>query len=51
MFALSALLRLVEMTRLAVSHGMRTVLSDGIYKAVESETTLDEVLRATATWL
>ena len=40
-----------EMTRLAVIHGMRTLLADGMYKAVEGETTLDEVLRATATWL
>ncbi|HLK59810.1 MAG TPA: ATPase, T2SS/T4P/T4SS family [Chthonomonadaceae bacterium] len=40
-----------EMTRIAVSHGMRTLLADGMYKAVEGETTLDEVLRATATWL
>jgi len=40
-----------EMTRLAVSLGMRTLLADGVSKAVEGETTLDEVLRATATWL
>lgn len=40
-----------EMTRLAVAHGLQTLLADGIYKAVEGETTLDEVLRATATWL
>jgi excisionase family DNA binding protein len=40
-----------EMTRLAVSHGMRTLLADGMDKAVQGETTLEEVLRATATWL
>lgn len=40
-----------ERTRLAVSFGMRTLLADGMYKAVEGETTLDEVLRTTAVWL
>ena len=32
-----------EMTRFAVAHGMRTLLADGMYKAVEGETTIEEV--------
>jgi type II secretory ATPase GspE/PulE/Tfp pilus assembly ATPase PilB-like protein len=39
------------MTRLAVDTGMRTLLADGMRKAVDGETSIDEVLRATGTWL
>jgi excisionase family DNA binding protein len=38
-----------ERIRLAVAHGMRTLLADGLSKAVDGETTIEEVLRATAT--
>ena len=34
-----------EMTALAVANGTRTLLADGIRKAVEGQTTLEEVLR------
>lgn len=37
-----------ELAEIAVEHGMRTLLADGIRKAVEGHTTLDEVLRVTA---
>jgi excisionase family DNA binding protein len=40
-----------DMTRLAVEHGMRTLFADGMSKAVAGETSVDEVLRATAVWL
>lgn len=40
-----------ERTRLAVLAGVRTLLADGMQKAVEGETSIDEVLRATGTWL
>ena len=40
-----------EMTKLAVENGMRTLLADGMSKVVAGETTVDEVLRATGTWL
>jgi excisionase family DNA binding protein len=35
-----------ELTQVAVAHGMRTLIADGIGKAVEAKTTLDEVLLA-----
>lgn len=34
-----------EMTEIAVANGMQTLLADGIRKAVEGQTTIDEVLR------
>jgi excisionase family DNA binding protein len=34
-----------ELTELAVSSGMRTLLADGIRKAVEGQTTVEEVMR------
>jgi type II secretory ATPase GspE/PulE/Tfp pilus assembly ATPase PilB-like protein len=34
-----------ELTEIAVENGMRTLMADGIRKAVEGETTVDEVLR------
>ena len=34
-----------ELTALAVANGMRTLLADGIRKAVEGQTTVEEVLR------
>ena len=37
-----------ELTALAVSGGMRTLLADGIRKAVEGQTTVEEVLRVVA---
>ena len=37
-----------EITRVAVNDGMRTLAADGIRKAVEGLTTVDEVLRVTA---
>ena len=40
-----------EMTRLAVDSGMRTLLADGMSKAVAGDTSIDEVLRATGTWI
>ena len=36
-----------EIHRLAVSEGMRTMYEDGVYKALEGITTLEEVLRVT----
>lgn len=39
---------LEEMTQLAVASGMRTLLADGVSRAVTGETTIEEVLRATA---
>ncbi|HEY3328777.1 MAG TPA: GspE/PulE family protein [Capsulimonadaceae bacterium] len=36
-----------ECTRLAVESGMRTLLADGITKAVAGETSIDEILRVT----
>ena len=39
---------LEEMTRLAVSTGMQTLLADGVSKAVAGETTIDEVIRVAA---
>jgi excisionase family DNA binding protein len=44
----SAILRdatVEELTEIAVENGMRTLMADGIRKAVEGETTVDEVLR------
>src|SRR5262249_35781063 len=35
-----------ELTSIAVAGGMRTLLADGVQKAVEGYTTLDEVIRA-----
>jgi len=40
-----------EKRQVAVDAGMRTLLADGISKAVAGETTIDEALRATGTWL
>ena len=34
-----------ELTEIAVTHGMRTLLADGIRKAVEGQTTVEEVMR------
>lgn len=34
-----------ELTALAVAGGMRTLLADGLRKAVEGQTTVEEVLR------
>ena len=48
---LAALLRLLrrapveELTDIAVEGGMRTLLADGIRKAVEGLTTIEEVMR------
>lgn len=36
-----------EIMRLSVECGMRTLLADGVSKAIAGETTIDEVLRAT----
>ncbi len=36
-----------ELTRIAVQEGMHTLFADGIRKAVEGQTTLDEVFRVT----
>jgi len=38
-----------ELTRVAVKDGLRTLIADGIRKAVEGITTVDEVLRVTMT--
>jgi general secretion pathway protein E len=40
-----------EMKQLAVQAGMRTLVADGIRKAAAGETSIDEVLRATGTWV
>jgi excisionase family DNA binding protein len=40
-----------EMTQIAVGSGMRTLLAEGIARAVEGVTSIDEVLRATGTWI
>jgi type IV pilus assembly protein PilB len=40
-----------EAIRIAVANGMRTLLADGVAKAVAGETTLDEALRVTGTLL
>ena len=34
-----------ELTDIAVAGGMRTLLADGIRKAVEGQTTIEEVMR------
>ncbi len=40
-----------EMKRLAVQSGMRTLLADGICKAVAGETSVDEALRVADIWM
>jgi general secretion pathway protein E len=40
-----------EMIDLAIQSGMRTLVADGIRKAAAGETSIDEVLRATGTWI
>jgi type IV pilus assembly protein PilB len=38
---------IIEITKAAKNNGMRTLFEDGLYKVLNGETTIEEILRVT----